>query len=68
VDRWEDYELLEVCFPNPAGPPTRARYLKMKNPSTGKWHIEGVPPSVGTCREALSWRVEGLEWDPEVIT
>ncbi|MDW8003009.1 MAG: hypothetical protein RMJ39_10200 [Deltaproteobacteria bacterium] len=46
----------------------RARYLKMKNPSTGKYHIEGVPPNIRTCKEALSWRIGGLEWNPAEIS
>ena len=31
-------------------------YLKMLNPSTGAWHIEGVAVGVKTIGEALSWR------------
>ncbi|MBI4690035.1 MAG: hypothetical protein HY754_07180 [Nitrospirae bacterium] len=30
--------------------------LKMLNPSVKVWHIEGVPPQIKTCEEALAWR------------
>jgi len=32
------------------------RYLKMKNPSIGVWHVEGVPNECRTVMEALRWR------------
>ena len=60
-----EYELLEIKIPNMSNP---AKYLKMKNPSIGVWHVEGVPPDIKTCREALSWRVGGIEWNPEQLT
>lgn len=59
----EDFKKLEI-FENYMW----VRYLKMKNPSTGEYHIEGVPPSINTCKEALSWRIGGLEWNPVEIT
>jgi hypothetical protein len=31
-------------------------FLKMQNPSTGEWHIEGVHPSCRTVEQALAWR------------
>lgn len=65
IDVWEDYELLRLDIPNMHPKPV---YLKMKNPSTGTFHVEGVPPNIRTCRDALSWRVGGLKWNPEQLT
>ncbi|MDA8171938.1 MAG: hypothetical protein M0Z48_08975 [Nitrospiraceae bacterium] len=65
VDRWNGYELLELPLPGMA---TRAKYLKMRNPSLGVYHLEGVPPDIKTCREALSWRIGGREWNPAKLT
>ena len=31
-------------------------YLKMLNPSTGTWHIEGVPAECQTVEQAIAWR------------
>jgi hypothetical protein len=46
---------------------TQRPYLKMKNPSTGVWHVEGVPPGTKSCREALAWR-NGLDlYVPPVV-
>jgi hypothetical protein len=67
IDKWEDYELLDLSehFRNIRIMP---RYLKMKNPSTGTWHVEGVPPRIKTCKEALEWRIYGHKWNPTQIT
>ncbi|MBF0553741.1 MAG: hypothetical protein HQK96_04205 [Nitrospirae bacterium] len=65
IDRWQGYELLEFVLPEIK---LRALYLKMVNPSIGTYHVEGVPPSVRTCKEALNWRIGGLEWEPEQLT
>lgn len=65
LDRWNGYELLEIKI---EGIRIRPVYLKMRNPSIGTWHIEGVPPEIRTCKEALSWRVSGLKWPPEQLT
>jgi len=65
VDRWQGYELVRLNIP---GMRTVPLYLKMVNPSTCAVHIEGVPSEIMTCREALSWRVGGIEWDPEQLT
>jgi hypothetical protein len=35
-------------------------YLKMLNPSTETWHIEGVPIECQTVEQALAWR-NGLD-------
>ena len=66
VDRWEEYELIEITIPNTEF--KKAHYLKMKNPSTGTYHIEGVPPTIKTIQEALSWRIGGLKWTPSQLT
>lgn len=46
------YQLLELDLRDGR----RRPYLKMKNPSTEAWHIEGVHPDCTTVREALAWR------------
>jgi hypothetical protein len=65
IDKWGDYELLDL---SEYFRPMRIIYLKMKNPSTGKWHVEGVPPYIGTCKEALEWRIGGHQWNPTQLT
>ena len=65
VDRWNGYELLELPLPDMA---IRAKYLKMRNPSLGVYHLEGVPPEIKTCQEALSWRIGGRKWNPVKLT
>lgn len=65
LDSWNGYELMEL---NIKGMWIRPIYLKMNNPSSGELHIEGVPPEIKTCKEALSWRVGGLKWLPEQLT
>jgi hypothetical protein len=49
----EMYELIELQIP---GMKTPARYLKMRNPSIDVVHLEGVPPDIDTCQEALDFR------------
>jgi len=64
-NRWGPYELLRIRHPDMAKSFT---YLKMLNPSTGKWHFEQVPP-VRTCRQALAWRDgEAKYFVPNVLT
>lgn len=53
LDKWRSYELIALDVPGMRARPT---YLKMLNPSVGVWHVEGVPPEIKTCREALAWR------------
>jgi hypothetical protein len=65
VDAWNSYELVSLNMPGMRIEPT---YLKMQNPSTGTFHVEGVPPNITTCRGALSWRVGGLKWNPKQLT
>lgn len=65
VDSWRGYELITLDIPGMGIKPT---YLKMKNPSIGTYHVEGVPPRITSCKEALSWRVGGLKWNPKQLT
>lgn len=46
------------------GDARRRPYLKMKNPSTDSYHIEGVPPETKTVKEALEFRNNGLISSP----
>ncbi len=43
-------------------------YLKMKNPSSGDIHIEGVPAEIKSCQEALLWRIGGKKWNPAQLS
>ncbi len=63
IDKQGDYELLRLYL----GDMRRRTYLKMKNPSTGLYHFEGVRPHIKTVREALSWRNQTVE-NPTVLT
>lgn len=63
LDKVKDYELLILNM----GDGRRRPYLKMKNPSIGTWHIEGVHPDCKTVKEALSWRNQ-TEETPIVLT
>jgi hypothetical protein len=65
IDTWDTYDLIRLDIPEMKIIP---QYLKMINPSTGAIHFEGVPPEIKTCKEALSWRVGGLDWNPEQLT
>jgi hypothetical protein len=51
IDKVGDYELLVLDFNE-----VRRPYLKMKNPSIGVYHIEGVSPECKTVYEALNFR------------
>jgi len=64
-DKWNGYELLELPIPEME---TKAVYLKMRNPSIGTYHLEGIPPEITTCQQALRWRTGGLEWSPSQLT
>lgn len=52
IDRQGDYELLLLDLRDGRVRP----FLKMKNPSIGVYHIEGVAPECRTVAEALAWR------------
>lgn len=62
IDSEEDYDLLNF---NVLG--EERIYLKMKNPSIGTYHIEGVHPSCKTVEDALSWR-NGTNEKPRKLT
>ena len=57
------YELLLLDL----GDRRRRPYLKMRNPSLGVFHIEGVHPDVKTVEAALTWR-NGTSTPPTVLT
>lgn len=66
LDTHGDYELISLRLNG-----TRERpFLKMKNPSIGVWHVEGVAPHIKTVQQALNWRSgnEQEDWKPEVLT
>jgi hypothetical protein len=63
MDKDGDYELRLLDIGDDKYP-----YLKMKNPSTGEWHVEFVHPGCNTVREALTWRNWGLQNDPLQLT
>ena len=42
-------------------------YLKMRNPSIGTFHVEGVSPDCKTVQEALNWRNKSDE-KPLILT
>jgi hypothetical protein len=63
LDAWGDYELLNLDLRDGR----RRPYLKMKNPSIGVFHIEGVAPSCRTVQEALVWR-NSTDERPAVLT
>jgi hypothetical protein len=63
MDRHGDYELLTL----EVGAGRRRPFLKMLNPSTGTWHVEGVHPSCTTVAAALAWR-NGTRVPPAMLT
>lgn len=82
IDQCGDYELLllDVEIPEeprdiydpatggwlPSGKRSRP-YLKMKNPSTGTYHIEGVHPTCRSVHAALVWR-NGMDVLPHILS
>jgi hypothetical protein len=44
--------------------------VKVKDPSTGLIHLLRVPPTMRTCREAITWTfgMTGEEYNPIVET
>ena len=65
VDRWENYELLmlDIGGKDERSNPRVYPYLKMKNPSIGVYHLEGVAPIIKTVQQALLWRNGMIEAD-----
>jgi hypothetical protein len=67
-DKQESYELLRVDLSDTL---KNCTYLKMINPSTGKYHIEGVDDSCRKVTEALNWRTykdKKRKWEPCTVT
>ena len=58
-----DYELMLLDL----GDNRERPYLKMRNPSIGVYHIEGVAPNIKTVDEALNWR-NGTKEKPAILT
>ena len=66
IDEEDDmYELLRFEV-TPDG--KKGTYLKMKNPSIGVFHIEGVPNDCYTVEDALTWRNGGIKIRPDILT
>lgn len=63
MDTKGDYELVLL---NMQGDRKRP-YLRMRNPSIGVYHLEGVPPDIKTVEEALVWRNQTKE-EPVIVT
>lgn len=63
VDTKDDYELLLLNINDGIKRP----YLKMKNPSIGVYHIEGVHPNCKTVDDALNFR-NGCSEKPTILT
>jgi len=70
LDTKGDYSLLSVELSETV---KQAHFLKMKNPSIGIWHLEGVARECETVQEAISWRAgniikDGEIWNPSVLS
>lgn len=63
LDRAGNYELLLLDLQDGRHRP----FLKMKNPSVGVYHIEGVAPECRTVAEALAWRNQS-DVPPSILT
>lgn len=63
IDKSGEYELLLIDLKDGR----KREYLKMKNPSIGVYHIEGVRPGIKTVAEALSYR-NGIDTPPAKLT
>jgi len=62
-DKRGDYELLLFDI----GDGRKRPHLKMKNPSIGVFHVEGVHPDCKTVEQALNWR-NGTTDAPSLLT
>ena len=65
IDTWLDYTLYGMSI---KGMNTPIHCLRMVNPSTNEEHWEYVHPSCMSVQTALSWRLNGLEWNPSQLT
>ena len=63
IDKEYGYELLLLDLQDGR----KREYLKMKNPSIGVFHVEGVPPGTKSVQAALAWR-NGIETPPAILT
>jgi hypothetical protein len=63
LDKKGDYELIMLDI----GDNNLRPYLKMKNPSIGVYHIEGVQPGCKTVDDALNFR-NGTKEKPVILT
>jgi hypothetical protein len=63
LDRQGNYELLLLNL----GDWRTRPFLKMRNPSIGVYHIEGVAPECRTVAQALAWRNQS-DVPPSVLT
>lgn len=63
IDKQGEYELVLLDLQDGR----KREYLKMKNPSIGVTHIEGVKPGIKTVKKALAWR-NGIDTPPSVLT
>lgn len=65
IDKKGDYELLSIKLSEEV---PDARYLKMKNPSIGIFHVEGVEGD--TVEQAINWRAGNIKekWEPKILT
>jgi hypothetical protein len=63
IDQRGDYGLFVMDL----GDGIPRHYLRMLNPSTGVWHVEGVHPDCRTVAEALAWRNQA-DVPPEILT
>lgn len=66
IDRHGNYELIEVLLSDNTW--SRARFLKMLNPSIGVWHLEGVPNESATVEDALRRRNNNWFAHPDILT
>lgn len=63
IDSWNGYELIALNIGDKVNRP----YLKMINQSVGLIHIEGVPPDIKKCKEALAWRNSMDKFEQPII-
>lgn len=67
LDKQGDYELLSIDLSDIL---KDCRYLKMKNPSIGIYHVEGVERECATVEQAINWRAGDIkkQWKPIQLT
>lgn len=67
LDKQGHYELLSIDLSDSL---KDCRYLKMKNPSIGTFHVEGVERECETVDQAINWRAGDIkkQWKPIQLT